>query len=51
MVTIDKLTVRGRPASEAPPPPSGGDEGERLRATIREVVREEIERLARLEAR
>ena len=51
MVTIDKLQIRGRPAAAPPPPPSGGDEGERLRATIREVVREELERLARLEAR
>lgn len=51
MVTIDKLQIRGRPAADPPPPPSGGDEGERLRATIREVVREELERLSRLEAR
>lgn len=51
MVTIDRVTIRGRGASDAPPPPAAGDEQERLRATIREVVREELERLARLEAR
>lgn len=51
MVTIDRLVVRGRAPADTPPAPSGGDEQERLRSAVREIVREELERLLRLEAR
>jgi hypothetical protein len=51
MVTIDQLHLRATPQAETPPGAAPETDEERLRDTIREIIREELERLTRLEAR